>query len=577
MSIEPDHLSAVTGGYGGWTVPFNYQSVHECLKELRLSPYQDYGKITWSGVVRNYWPWILALLTMLAFLAAATGRAHMLNSHLTRSKRELEFERQQYMSIYDSIEEIIYVVDPKKMEILFANDYFKKLVGHDPVGKLCYEMVMGINVPCPDCPSQQLLQKQGAVLRREVHNTKFDKDFMLLEKVIQWPDGRKVRFELAVDVTEVKEAEIKKRESEHRYQLLADNTLDVIWQIDMNLTFRYLNPACQALLGYSPVVVIGQALSKYTSQDEYERIMRIVQQEIAKKDQGKGFIFESAFLNREGEAVPVEIRGKVMRDESGDPSGIQGTARDIRERQEMHRSLKEAEEQLLQSERLAAVGQLSAGVAHEIKNPLAVVMLSVDALEAGLKEISEPSAKKIRMIRDAAKRANNVIIQLLSFSSRAKVHLIPQDVHKLIEEAISLARQHAKGKDIIFEINFCEDKLLINADHLLFEQALLNIFTNAIDAIPGKGAILIHTALNQENLDKAQTQIRITDTGVGMPSDVVGRVFEPFFTTKGQGKGTGLGLSTAYMIMEKHGGSIKAKSQEGKGTEFIINIPLAEA
>jgi len=577
MSIEPDHLAAVSGGYGGWTVPLNYQSVHECLKELRLSPYQDYGKVTWGGVVRQYWPWIIALLTMLIFLAAVTGRASMLYKNLVRSQKSLEFERQQYMSIYDSIEEPIYVVDPKKMEILFANDHFKRLVGYDPVGKPCHEMVMGLQMPCPDCPSQQLFQNLGTVLRREVHNPNFEKDFILIEKAIHWPDGRDVRFELAIDVSESKVVERKMRESEQRYRLLADNTLDVIWQIDMNMTFRYLNPAFQQLLGYPPEQVIGQSVSKYTSHEDYERIRTIIEQEVAKEDLGKGFIFESNFISQEGKPVPLEVRGKVVRDDNGNPSGMQGTARDIRERLKMNKNLKAAEDQLLQSEKLAAVGQLSAGIAHEIKNPLAVIMLSIDALEAGLKEVTDPSAKKIRMIRNAAKRANNVIMQLLSFSRRTNAQLVVHGVHEMIDEAVALAQQSAKGKEIVFEKSYCEDQLMIKADNLLLEQALLNVFSNAVDAIPGKGTILIHTALVADDEGKTQAQIRITDTGVGMPPDVVGRIFEPFFTTKDQGKGTGLGLSTVYTIVEKHDGSIKAQSQEGKGTEFIISIPLAEA
>ncbi|MDP2653054.1 MAG: PAS domain S-box protein [Candidatus Omnitrophota bacterium] len=239
--------------------------------------------------------------------------------------------------------------------------------------------------------------------------------------------------------------------------------------------------------------------------------------------------------------------------------------------------LKNTQEQLLQSEKMASVGQLASGVAHEIKNPLAIILLSAEAM-AAKPGLNEKEQNHLRMIKNAAERANKVIIELLNFSRYSKVDQVPVDLHQTIARAADLVSNKMRFGDVAIKTELYPGQPVVIGDHILLEQIFFNLFSNAIDAIGEKGTITVKTYEPAPKIagDPRRVVVEVSDTGSGMPEEVLARAFEPFFTTKEQGQGTGLGLSTVYMIVEKHDGKISAASKVGEGTTFTLTLPLKD-
>jgi two-component system NtrC family sensor kinase len=226
------------------------------------------------------------------------------------------------------------------------------------------------------------------------------------------------------------------------------------------------------------------------------------------------------------------------------------------------------ETMMAQSEKLAAVGQLAAGVAHEINNPLTAILANAQMLQRRL-PVDDELQESVDLIARAGERASQVVRNLLDFARKEEYRLVLTDVNETIQRAIELV-QHELSKraiHLIFEPDPNLPRLLASRDHL--SGVWLNLLLNAIDAIDRDGTIRVGTRLSAEKL-----YVTITDSGSGIPPERINRIFEPFYTTKAPGRGTGLGLSVCHRVVRQHGGSIQVNSQEGVGTEFTVELPL---
>ncbi|MDP8264816.1 MAG: ATP-binding protein [Candidatus Aceula lacicola] len=287
-----------------------------------------------------------------------------------------------------------------------------------------------------------------------------------------------------------------------------------------------------------------------------------------------GFVWISKPLGKISKALSCEEVDQLEDlEKSGAEFGV--IARLISKFFKQQKQLKEAQGQILQSEKMAAVGQLSAGVAHEVKNPLAIILLSVGSLDHEIAESDEKTRSHLKMIKEAAERANSVVVQLLNFSRSSDIKMEEVSVEEILNNATLLAKNVFKSKNIIFHWECFIQEIIIFADKILMEQVFFNLLLNAGDAIEGAGDIFVKTCLEKDKTQKDQIVVEVSDTGPGMSKEVMSRIFEPFYTTKEQGRGTGLGLSTVYMILEKHHATIEVESEEGKGTKFIIRIPFS--
>jgi len=248
--------------------------------------------------------------------------------------------------------------------------------------------------------------------------------------------------------------------------------------------------------------------------------------------------------------------------------------------EEATHELHKAQAESARSEKLASVGLLAAGIAHELNNPLTGVLTFSHLVRKNLPDGS-PDAEDLDLVIRETKRCASIIRRLLDFSREKTPEKTYSNLNVLIEDAVQLIAQPAQVKDISISADLDEQLPAIWLDENLIKQVIMNMLVNAEHAIDSGGQIIIRTRLRgadecPDSIDEAQetVEISITDTGCGIPPGDLQRIFDPFFTTKGVGKGTGLGLSVSHGTIEAHGGAIEVKSTVGKGTEFRIYLPV---
>jgi len=242
--------------------------------------------------------------------------------------------------------------------------------------------------------------------------------------------------------------------------------------------------------------------------------------------------------------------------------------------------LKETQAQLIQVEKLAAVGQLGAGVAHEINNPIAIITSTAQHLskKLGDKEISKiktadliDSVNAFKKIAEEGGRCGRITSRILQFSSQKAPKMEVVDVNGAAEEVLSIVAHNLSLRKITVDKRLAHGLPKVKGDSDQLKQAFLNMILNAQHAMPDGGELKVETLYNFED---RILEIKFTDTGTGITDQIRGKIFDPFFSTKGVGKGTGLGLSVSYGIIKAHNGSIDIESVMGKGTTFTIKLPL---
>lgn len=240
--------------------------------------------------------------------------------------------------------------------------------------------------------------------------------------------------------------------------------------------------------------------------------------------------------------------------------------------QKSHLELASAQDRLVQTERLASMGQISAGVAHEINNPLGTVLIYSHML---LKECKDGDARKedLRMIVNEATRCKSIMHGLLDFARQSRTSKTKTMLSALIGEVVSIMSVPAEANGVCITCDIQDDLPAMIIDANQIKQLVINIVQNGIDSIENRGEVSINVCLNQEG---DGVEIRVTDNGSGISEDNLAELFAPFFTTKEVGKGTGLGLSIAHGIAKMHSGDISVESEPGRGTTFYIRIPLAQ-
>ncbi len=237
---------------------------------------------------------------------------------------------------------------------------------------------------------------------------------------------------------------------------------------------------------------------------------------------------------------------------------------------------REVQGRILQSEKLAALGQLAAGVMHEINNPLATIAACVAAGEGRLSEVSGPGAaalmEYLAIIDKEVQRCTNIVDGLLDFSRPKAREKAPADLNDVVDEALGLLRHHKRFKQIALqrELEPALPPVVINREQII--QVLMALTINSIDAMEAGGRLTVRTMTGRRRMD--EVIVEVEDTGPGIPGAVQSKIFEPFFTTKAPGRGTGLGLSICYGIVEEHRGRIEVDSQLGRGATFRVHLPV---
>lgn len=379
--------------------------------------------------------------------------------------------------------------------------------------------------------------------------------------------SRKARMVLAQNITERLLAEKRIRQQ----ATLLDKAQDAILVHDLEHKILYWNQSAERLYHWTASEAMGRSVETllYRDSPDFAAVMNAT---LAKGE----WVGEIGQVTREGTTLTVEGRWTLLRDERDMPNSILAIYTDITER-------KRLEQQFLRAQRMESIGTLAGGIAHDLNNVLAPIMMSIDLLKNYM--VDPRGLEILGMIGSSARRGADMVSQVLSFARGLEGRRIKLQIKHLLPELVSIAEE-AFPKNILIETTLGSDLWVIEADPTQLHQVLLNLCVNARDAMPNGGKLSLrvsnevidshYSAMNLKESIGKYVLIEVEDTGTGMTKQVLDEIFDPFFTTKEVGKGTGLGLSTAMAIVKGHGGFMRVYSEPGVGTRFMIYFPATD-
>jgi PAS domain S-box-containing protein len=398
---------------------------------------------------------------------------------------------------------------------------------------------------------------------------------------------------IARDITERKRIEQSLHELRRHNELILESAGDGIYGIDSRGRSTFVNPAAAQLLGWTPDELRGASMHRILHHSHPDGTPYPAEECPIYAALQDGHVHASdseVFWKRDGTSIPVDYVSTPIWDE-GRIQGAVVVFKDITERKraEQHirrllgeaeareRQLVEKQAQLVQAAKLASIGELTTGIAHEINNPLNNIALfvgnAIDRLESS--RTHGAIVANLKKAEVQVRRAETIINHLRAFGRLSSPHREPVSLNEVIQSAVSFVSEALRGRSISIQLDLSPAELIVDGNEVQLEQVFVNLLTNARDALENadRKAISITSRM-------AGTLIEVVfaDTGAGIPADLLPRIFDPFFTTKPSGQGTGLGLSISYGILKEHHGDIEVESRLGEGTTFLIRLPIgAEA
>ena len=362
---------------------------------------------------------------------------------------------------------------------------------------------------------------------------------------------------------------------------LVETSPDAIALIDLNTNILMINQQGMALAGYknnNARDIIGRSILEFIAPKDRPQVAENVLKPV---ETGSIRNFHCAALKKDGTQCPVELRASLVVDKGGKPRALMAVLRDITERKRAEMEMTALQEQLHQSQRMEAIGQLAGDIAHDFGTLLSIIKGYTNFSLHNLKK-DDPLQESIKEIQKATEQATVLVRQLLNFSRQQVMGMKVLDLNTLLRDLDKMLHQ-VISEDIKLVMRLADDLGKVKVDPKNIEQVILNLAVNARDAMPSGGELFIETVNVELDEEYARTHIptkpglyimlSVSDTGVGMTSEVRERIFEPFFTTKEKGKGTGLGLSTVYRLIKQSRGNIWVYSKPEKGTTFEIYLP----
>jgi PAS domain S-box-containing protein len=365
---------------------------------------------------------------------------------------------------------------------------------------------------------------------------------------------------VARDVTEARRASGRIAQSERRYRELSEGANDVIYTHDLVGNFLFVNQRAIDVFGYSRHEFAGLRFLDIVASESRVQAKDYISALIADRDYEQ---IELRMVCKDSSVVVLQLRGTLMK-RDGRPVGIHGIARNVT-------AEKQLAEQLLQYERLASVGTLIAGIAHELNNPLTVIGGYVQLLQSGLDETLSRDA--LDTIAEQANRCRDLAQDLLGFARRPDDNLTTMDVNRAVRGVLDLHSYDLRATNVEVVTNMADDLPAVLTEHGQLQQIVYNLIDNAHDAMAGQdgGKLTVSTAVTD-----GRVTLRVADSGTGIAPNAIDRIFEPFFTTKPRGKGTGLGLSICQNIAHMYGGTITAENRPEGGAVFTLALPPSD-
>ncbi len=362
------------------------------------------------------------------------------------------------------------------------------------------------------------------------------------------------------------------KRGEHLYRSLIHSSADAIATCDLTGRIKYTSPEFENVFGWSIIELQGSPLT-FISKPEYDACHSMIQEVAENGKPHRGLA--SKCYTKEGHLLDVLISASRYDDHNGDPLGLLLIIRDISEN-------KRLETQLLQAQKMEAIGTLAGGIAHDFNNLLAVIKGNLSLMRLDF-DADHPIMARIQNIDQQVDSGAKLTSQFLGYARKGSYEVEPLDIVRVVSESAQAFGR--TRKEITLDIHLPESALIIEADRTQLEQVLFNLFVNAADAMPNGGSLTLKAdrktakEILEENFRPkpgAYILIEVSDTGIGMNPEIQKRMFDPLFTTKKMGKGTGLGLASVYGIIQSYKGYITVTSEEEKGTRIRIYLPAAD-
>lgn len=540
------------------------------------------------------------------------------------------------LTVLDSIDATIYAADMTTHEVLFANKCMTDSFGRDLTGDTCWKVFRSREAPCEHCTNDKLLDRDGkatGVIAWEGRNPVTRRWYMNYDRAIPWIDGRMVRLQVATDITALKEAEGALRREKEYLTALHETSLGVIGRLDPGELLEAILARAANLVGIQDgyIYLYDEKADELVMKVVLGRYRPLLGYRIKKGEglSGKVFLTGEPMLVEDYGAwterlphpgfdglqsvvgVPFRAGSKVAgimglgcfgggcklgqaemkilaRFAELSSIALENASLHSRLREELEQRKKAEteragmERQLLQAQKMEAIGTLAAGLAHDFNNLLMGVQGNASLMLSELNE-DHRHHERLRNIEEYVRRGAELTRQLLGFARGGKIDVKATDLNALMRNSAALFIR--TKRELVLQASYQEDLWPVQVDQGQINQVLLNIYINAWQAMPGGGTLTVST----ENVTMGEQAARsltlspgkyvrllISDSGVGMDDKTRVRIFEPFFTTKKAGQGTGLGLAGVYGIVKNHGGAIEVESQVGEGTTFRIHLPASE-
>ncbi len=489
-------------------------------------------------------------------------------------ERDLKASEEKYRNLFESVRHGLFI-SSKGGRFLDCNQALVDMLGYEDREEfLRIDIARDLYVNPKDRRRfQKLIEKEGFVKDFEADFKKKSGEIitvLLTAQVMKGPDGEVIGYEgLNIDISQRKTMERELREANEFLTNLIESSVDGIIVTDMKGSILIFNKGAERILGYQSEEVIG----KMNIRELYAPgVAPDVMKKMRSPDYGGlGKLHSSRIVlrNKSGEWIDGDLSASLIYDDQGNEIGSIGIFEDLREKLKMEEKLRETQQQLMQSEKLAAMGRLTSQIAHELNNPIYGIMNTLELLKTEIPPESKRS-KILEMSLSETHRLSEMLRNMLNFSKPEEEVRRPIDVNELLEGIVLFIDKQMRELNIDIETRFAKEIPKVMGSTNQLRQVLLNIIRNAKEAM-AQGGILSLETMGEDT----RVIIHIKDTGIGIPKEIRDKIFDAFFTTKQEVKGVGLGLSVCYGIIKDHGGEIRVESEEGRNSTFSIILPTA--
>ena len=479
-------------------------------------------------------------------------------------------EKEFLLKAIDAFKRRFIVVSPE-FKILAANCRPDGLTEAEIIGKCCHELFYDRPSPCQNCAVKETVKDGKPTLMPKPEDTlEIDEMPCYYAYPIYAGDDIEAFVSMDFDIPTRGGLEAKLQRTNAFLRNLIFSAVDGVIASDKKGKILIFNEAATKVFGYT----IDEALNTVNVREIYpgKNAFEVMQNLRSDDYGGKGKLrfYQVDVISKDGVIIPISLNAAIVY-ENGQEVATIGFFHDLREQLRMKEELEKTQLQLLQSEKMASLGKLAAGVAHQLNNPLGGITLFAKLIMEEY-DLEDGAKEDLNRILKDANRCRDTVRELLEFTRQTRHLMRPNDVNRALTRTLFLLESQTLFQNIDIVKDLDASIPPVYGDIQQLNHLFMNIILNAAQAMEGKGKLTIKSHLLS---DAERVCIEISDTGSGIPEDVLPHIFEPFFTTKEEGKGTGLGLSLAYRIVENHGGHIKAESKPDEGTKFLIELPLA--